>query len=180
MGSGKSEFLNAAIAGLIHGNRPETLRLVLIDPKRVGFRRWRESAYLLEPILHHQEPATAAFERLVEEMDDRYQSMEQIGAEDWAHYMRRVSKPTPRIVCVCEEYADLLAGDRVQRKSIEGLITRLGSKARAAGLQMARDIESRMLLGSSGAENLLGQGDLLFKDLLEPVRLQGLWLDTGR
>jgi len=104
--------------------------------------------------------------------------------------------------------SDLLAGDRVQRKSIEGLITRLGSKARAAGihlivatqhpsrevikgaldatiparvgLQMARDIESRMLLGSSGAENLLGQGDLLFKDLLEPVRLQGLWLDTGR
>ena len=207
-GSGKSEWLNAAIAGLIQGNQPHSLRLVLIDPKRVGFRRWRDSAYLHEPILNDQEAATEALERLVEEMDARYAAMEQAQVDHWSHYIRSTGQASPRIVCVCDEYADLLAGDRNQRKVIEALITRLGSKARAAGihlivatqhpsrevikgaldatiparvgLQMARDIESRMLLGTAGAENLLGRGDLLFKDLLEPVRLQGLWLDIDR
>jgi DNA segregation ATPase FtsK/SpoIIIE-like protein len=106
---------------------------------------------------------------------------------------------------VCDEYADLLTRGRAERKAVERQVIRLGSKARAAGihlmvatqqpsrevikgaldaviparvgLQMARDIESRMLLGVPGAETLLGHGDLLFKDLGDPVRLQGLWLD---
>jgi DNA segregation ATPase FtsK/SpoIIIE, S-DNA-T family len=107
-------------------------------------------------------------------------------------------------VCVCEDYADLLFAGR---KEIEERIRRLGQKARAAGihlvlavqqpsreivkgalqaniparvgLRVTNRIESNMLLGRGGAEDLLGNGDLLFKDIGDPVRLQGLYLTPG-
>jgi DNA segregation ATPase FtsK/SpoIIIE, S-DNA-T family len=107
-------------------------------------------------------------------------------------------------VCVCDEYADLLTRGRDERKLLEEQIGRLGAKARAAGIhlvlatqQPSRDvvkgtldaniparvglktqsaIESRMLLGESGTEHLLGNGDLLFKDIGEPRRLQSVYL----
>jgi DNA segregation ATPase FtsK/SpoIIIE-like protein len=106
----------------------------------------------------------------------------------------------PRIVCVCDEYYALIAGDSKKRKEIELQVSLLGAKARAAGihlilatqqpsrevvkgvldsniparvgLMMVKKEESKMLLSQAGAENLLGKGDLLFRDVGDPIRLQ--------
>jgi S-DNA-T family DNA segregation ATPase FtsK/SpoIIIE len=204
-GSGKSEWLRTALAGLIVANTPDTLRLVLIDPKRNAFTWLRNSPYLLYPIVYPGDsPVAEVLAGLAEEMERRYRLMGTSDSDTIVDHVRRTSTAVPRIVCVVDEYADLVRGDREERRRIEEQVTRLGSKARAAGihlilatqqpsrevikgaldaniparigLRMERPIESRMLLNQSGAETLLGHGDLLFKDIGEPVRLQAVLL----
>lgn len=204
-GSGKSEWLKSMLAGLIAVNTPETLRLVLIDPKRNAFRALDDSPFLLCPIVYPDEqPVEEVLAGLAEEMDRRYQALGEAGDDSVASYTRRTGKRLPRIFCVCDEYADLIVGDKTVRKAIEQQIVRLGQKARAAGihlviatqspsreivkgvldaniparvaLRMQKAIESKMLINCSGAETLLGSGDLLFRDIGEPVRLQGAYL----
>ncbi len=205
-GSGKSEWLRAAVAGLIGSNTPETLRLVLIDPKYNAFSWLRDSPFLLRPIVHPNpsEPVSEVLAKLADEMERRYRLMHESGSDCLAEHIERTGKPLPRIVCVCDEYADLILSDKDERKAIEVQISRLGAKARAAGihlilatqqpsrnvihgalaaniparvgLQTNSAIESRMLLNESGAETLLGRGDLLFKDIGDPVRLQSPYL----
>lgn len=198
-GSGKSEWLRLAVAGLIATNTPETVRFLVIDPKRNAFHALRESPYLWKPLVFPDEHSTVdILISLVEEMDRRYRMFE--GVDAFHQLAARSDKPLPRIVCVCDEYRDLISRDRKERKLIEAQICRLGAKARAAGihlilatqearrdtitgpldsnmparvgLKMGKDVESRMLLGESGAEKLLGYGDLLFKDVGDPRRLQ--------
>lgn len=198
-GSGKSEWLRTAIAGLILSNTPETLRLVLIDPKRNAFHALRESPYLWRPIVFPDEqPAVAVLEALADEMDRRYRLM--AGADSIAQLAPIPNDPLPRIVCVIDEYFDLISRNKKTRDAIEDQIARLGSKARASGihlmiatqqpsratikgvidanmsarvgLKVEKAIESKMLFGENGAECLLGHGDLLFKDLGTPKRLQ--------
>lgn len=200
-GSGKSEWLRTALAGLIVGNTPETLRLVLVDPKRNAFTWLRDSPFLLTPIVYPDErPADDVLADLAEEMERRYRLMEASGTDTLSEHVRKTGQTLPRIVCVCDEYGDLVRGDRDGRKRVEQQVARLGSKARAAGihlilatqqpsreiikgaldaniparvgLRMEKALESRMLLSQPGAEALLGHGDLLFKDVGEPVRLQ--------
>ncbi|MEX0716867.1 MAG: FtsK/SpoIIIE domain-containing protein [Planctomycetaceae bacterium] len=202
-GSGKSEWLRSAVAGLLVTNTPSTLRLVLIDPKRNAFHALRASPFLYEPIVHgDDEPVSAVLRRLVEEMEARYARLD--GADSLAQHVARSAAPLPRIVCVCDEYADLLGRGKEERQALEEQICRLGAKARAAGihlilatqqpsrgiikgtldaniparvgLKMQSPIESRMLLNEAGAENLLGLGDLLFRDIGPPRRLQSAWL----
>lgn len=206
-GSGKSEWLRAALAGLVLTNSPATLQLLLIDPKRNAFHHLRHSSFLYCPLVFPDEqPVAEALSRLADEMDRRYQLFSEHGDDSLLSYVRRTGSPLPRIFCVCDEYADLIMGDRLTRRAIEQQITRLGQKARAAGihlilatqqpsreiirgvldaniparigLKMQKAIESKMLLNSSGAENLLGRGDLLFKDVGEPIRLQGVYLSN--
>lgn len=204
-GSGKSEWLRAALAGLIATNTPETLRLLLIDPKRNAFLWLRTSPYLLAPLVFPDErPVAEVLQELIDEMERRYQLFERAAADNLAEFHRKAGSPLPRIVCACDEYADLLTQDRRQRRELEEQISRLGAKARAAGihlllatqrpsrdvvrgaldtnmparvgLQTAKAIESRMLLGEAGAERLLGRGDLLFKAIGDPERLQSVYL----
>jgi DNA segregation ATPase FtsK/SpoIIIE-like protein len=204
-GSGKSEWLRAALAGLITTNTPETLRLLLIDPKRNAFLWLRNSPYLLAPLVFPDErPVAEVLQELIDEMERRYQLFEQTGADNLTEHNRKAEAPLPRVVCACDEYADLLTQDRRQRRELEEQISRLGAKARAAGihlllatqrpsrdvvrgaldtnmparvgLQTAKAIESRMLLGEAGAERLLGRGDLLFKAIGDPERLQSVYL----
>jgi hypothetical protein len=205
-GSGKSEWLRSALAGLIVTNTPEALRLVLIDPKYNAFSWLKDSPFLLRPIVHpnESEPVSQVLAGLVEEMEKRYRLMHASGSDSLAEHIERTGKPLPRIVCVCDEYADLILSDKEERKAIEHQISRLGAKARAAGihlvlatqqpsrqilqgvllaniparvgLQTKSPIESRMLLNETGAETLLGMGDLLFKDIGDPVRLQSPYL----
>jgi len=132
-------------------------------------------------------------------MENRYRGLQAAGVDQLAELPSHAR--LPRIVCVCEEYPDLLFRGR---KEIEERIRRLGQKARAAGihlvlavqqpsreivkgalqaniparvgLRVTSRIESKMLLDRDGAEDLLGNGDLLFKDIGEPVRLQGVYL----
>ena len=137
---------------------------------------------------------------LVAEMDRRYQLLAAAGVDDLAGYLEKTAAPLPRIVCFCDEYFALISQDRQQKKQIEAAVGLLGAKARAAGIHLviatqqpsrqviqgALDanipcrvglmtqsaIESRMLLQTAGAERLTGFGDLLYKDVGEPVRLQ--------
>lgn len=202
-GSGKSEWLRTGIAGLVLGNSPDTLRLVLIDPKRNAFNEFKDSPFLLRPdaLVYPDEVSVAdvLFE-VADEMDNRYRMMQEAGAETRNEFVRITGKQLPRIVCVCDEYLDLVDRDRSERKKLESQVIRLGAKARAAGihliiatqhpsrdvikgpldaniparvaLRMNSSIESNMLIRQKGAENLLGKGDLLFKDIGDPVRLQ--------
>lgn len=198
-GSGKSEWLRLAIAGLILGNTPETLRLLVIDPKRNAFHALRASSFLWRPLVFPDEQsASNVLEELAEEMDARYRRLD--GADSIDQLAARTDQPLPRIVCVCDEYRDLISLSKEERKRIESHICRLGAKARAAGihlilatqqpsrdtikgpldaniparvgLKMGKALESNMLLSEHGAEKLLGHGDLLFKDIGRPRRLQ--------
>ncbi len=198
-GSGKSEWLRSAIAGLIVTNTPATLRLLIIDPKRNAFHALRNSPYLWQPLVFPDERSVVEVLRdLVSEMDSRYRQLD--GADSHAQLVARTDAPLPRIVCVCDEYRDLISRGRTERKQIEELICRLGAKARAAGIHlilatqeprretiqgpldsnipgrvalwMQKAQESRMLISDNGAEKLLGHGDLLFKDVGPPRRLQ--------
>ncbi len=198
-GSGKSEWLRLAVAGLLLTNTPQTLRLLIIDPKRNAFHALRESPYLWRPIVFPDEQsASDVLRALGDEMDRRYQQLD--GADSHAELVARSRSPLPRIVCVCDEYFDLINRNRVERKLVEEQVCRLGAKARAAGihlilatqqpsretikgaldsniparvgLRMQKPLESKMLLSEGGAEKLLGNGDLLFKDIGSPQRLQ--------
>ncbi len=198
-GSGKSEWLRLAVAGLILTNTSDTLRLLVIDPKRNAFHALRESPYLWRPIVFPDEQtASDVLRELANEMDRRYRMLD--GADSHAELAARSRLPLPRIVCVCDEYYDLISRSRAERVLIEEQVSRLGAKARAAGihlvlatqqpsrqtikgsldsniparvgLRMQKSLESQMLLNEAGAEKLLGHGDILFKDIGPPRRLQ--------
>jgi DNA segregation ATPase FtsK/SpoIIIE, S-DNA-T family len=198
-GSGKTEWLRLAIAGLILTNTPDTLRLLVIDPKRNAFHALRSSPFLWRRLVFPDEQsAPDVLEELTAEMDARYRKLD--GADSIDQLAARSNQHLPRIVCVCDEYRDLISRSRAERKLIEAHICRLGAKARAAGihlilatqqpsrdtikgpldsniparvgLKMGKSLESNMLLSEAGAEKLLGHGDLLFKDIGRPRRLQ--------
>jgi hypothetical protein len=205
-GSGKSEWLRAAIASLLAQNTPATLKLLLIDPKRTAFHAFEDSKSLYAPVLYPDDTPTAPlFEQLIEEMERRYRAISDAGLPDLAAYNAK-HDPLPRIVCFCDEYADLILADPKQRKEIERLVGRLSAKGRAAGvhlvfatqrpdrnivtgvidtnlmarvcLRVVKPAESRIVLGGDPtASTLLGRGDLLFKNLGAAVRLQSPFVE---
>jgi S-DNA-T family DNA segregation ATPase FtsK/SpoIIIE len=201
-GSGKTEWLRSAIAALLASNTPETLRLVLIDPKRNAFGDLKGSPFLLDQdalVYPPEHSVVELLDRLIVEMEDRYRLFEMHQASDLLEYTTRWDPRKPRIVCFCDEYADLVAV-RGERKQVEERIRRLGAKARAAGihliiatqypradivdgalkanlpgrvcLRVTSHTQSNVMLNMSGAERLLGKGDLFWMDIGEPVRLQ--------
>ena len=205
--SGKSEWLRTAVASLIATNTPETLRLMLIDPKRVTFQELTGSVFLLEgePIRCTPLEAIQGLERLTQMMEERYVQLSEAGCTD-LRGLRRIKDrdAPPRIVCFCDEYGNLVA-QKKEREKIETAINQLGAKARAAGIHLViatqdprakilspalkanlagrvclkttSATQSQMMLEENGAEALLGHGDLLFKTTGEPVRLQAPLLE---
>jgi DNA segregation ATPase FtsK/SpoIIIE-like protein len=136
-------------------------------------------------------------------METRYCKMAEVKADKLADFIRITQQRLPRIFFICDEYADLMMGERKKRQALEGLVRRLGQKARAAGIHLIlatqqpsrqvtsgpmlavitakvalrmQSIESQILLGERGAEALLGNGDLLYKCIGSPVRLQSPFL----
>jgi hypothetical protein len=205
-GSGKSEWMRAALAGLLLANTPATLQVVLIDPKRSAFNGMERSPYLYKDweVLHpNDRPMAEVLDELIEEMDRRNLLFKAAGADDLTAYVAKAGKPLARIVLFCDEYFDLIAAPKM-RPEIETRIARLGSKGRSSGihliiatqypkadvvtgvikanlsgrvcLRMTDARQSLVVLGQTGAEQLLGKGDLLFQDIGEPKRLQALWL----
>lgn len=205
-GSGKSIWLRAAIASLVETNTPATLQLVLIDPKRNAFTAWRDSEYLREPLVFPDEASpVAVLHGLIAEMEARYKRMAEADVDDLGALVRHDGRTTPRIICVCDEYADLIEhGD--DRRQVEMAIARLGAKARAAGihlilatqtprrevvsgtikanlptcvgLRVSSGAEAR-IIETPGADLLLGHGDLILKSIGEPQRLQGALLPAA-
>jgi DNA segregation ATPase FtsK/SpoIIIE-like protein len=206
-GSGKSEWLRMALASLLATNTPETLRLMVIDPKRVTFQDLPQSPFLLDsqPILYTPDEAIHGLAKLSEIMEQRYVQLSKAGCTD-LQALRRVLGPQtpPRIVCFCDEYGNLVA-EKKNRERIEGAINQLGAKARAAGIHLVvatqdpraqilspalksnlggrvclkttSATQSRMMMDDNGAETLLGHGDLLFKVTGDAVRLQAPLLE---
>jgi len=203
-GSGKSEWLRAAVAGLLLTNTPETLRLAFADPKRNAFQSLRDSPFLYSAIAYEEGETLSLLERLVEEMESRYERMARAGADTLRDLIHRDGQCAPRIFFICDEYGFLMAGEPKTRREMERLVKKLGNKSRAAGihiilatqqpsrqvitgpiqtninarvgLRLPSSIESQMLLGDAGAESLLGKGDLLYKCIGDPVRLQSPYL----
>jgi hypothetical protein len=203
-GSGKSEWLRAALAGLLASNTPDTLRIVTIDPKLNAFGDLERSRFLWSPdawwVPGTGREATDVFDDLIEEMERRYQLTRASGSDDLTEHVTKTGRPLPRIVCLCDEYMALVTTDREARRRIEQAVTLLGAKARAAGihlvlatqqpsrsvvsgaiqanlpcrvaLTLTSHIESNMILGTSGAERLTFNGDMLYRDFGDPQRLQ--------
>lgn len=139
-GSGKSEWLRTALAGLLASNTPDTLRLVTIDPKLNAFAELEKSRYLWKPgawwVPGMDSEATDVFDELIEEMERRYQLTRASGSDNLAEHVRKTGRPLPRIVCMCDEYMALVTIDAGARKRIEQSVTLLGAKARAAGIHL--------------------------------------------
>ncbi len=203
-GSGKSEWLRTAVAGLLLTNTTQTLRFAFADPKRAAFQHLRNSPYLFAPIAYEESEVLGLLECLVEEMESRYEAMGDAGADTIKDLVLRDGRPVARIFFVCDEYGYLMTSDLKTRRHLETLVKKLGNKARAAGihlilatqqpsrqvitgpiqtninarvgLRLPSAIESQMLLSESGAESLLGKGDLLYKCIGDPIRLQSPYL----
>jgi DNA segregation ATPase FtsK/SpoIIIE, S-DNA-T family len=207
-GSGKSEWLRMMLASLIASNTPDTLRIVTFDPKLAAFADLERSKFLWKSgafwIPGDGRSASELFQDLIEEMEERYQATRASGSDNLAAHVEKTQRPVARLVCVCDEYFALISQSKEEKKLIEGAVSLLGAKARAAGihlvlatqqpsraiitgaiqanlpcrvaLALGSTIESNMILGSSGAERLTGAGDLLYKDFGDPVRLQAPYL----
>lgn len=205
-GSGKSQWLRVAVASLMHANTPETLQLLLIDPKQNAFTFAAGSPFLQKPIVvpGGDDEVSEILEGLVETMEARYTLLAQEKCQSLNDYVRKTGQVMPRMICICDEYADLLQGsNQTEKQAIEKQLKRISAKGRAAGihlilatqqakatvittgiramlpakvaLRVSSAIESKVAIEESGAQRLLGNGDLLFK-LIGTQRLQGAWL----
>ncbi len=203
-GSGKSVMIHSFLISLLYKNSPETLRLILIDPKRVELSIYDGIPHLASPVITEGKKAISALRFGVEEMERRYQTLLEAGKRDIESYNEKHrEEPMPYLVIVIDELADLMAAFG---REIEGYIVRLAQMARATGihlvvstqrpsvevitglikanitarvaLQVASQVDSRTILDTAGAEKLLGGGDMLFisGEISKPKRIQGAYL----
>lgn len=202
-GSGKSVQINGLILSLLYSNSPDDLKLILVDPKRVELTMYNDIPHLLTPVITDTTKTINALRWVVSEMDRRYQVLQNAGKRNIATYRKEVSDDLPYIVVIIDELADLMS---VAAKEVEGAIVRLAQMARAVGIHLvlatqrpsvdvitglikanvtariafsvASGVDSRTILDMSGAEKLLGKGDMLFvaAELSKPKRLQGAYV----
>ncbi|MEN9544382.1 MAG: hypothetical protein RLZZ598_1215 [Pseudomonadota bacterium] len=186
-GSGKSVCLHSFLLSLLLRHKPDTLQLALIDPKQVEFKPYAKLPYLYRgEIATEVPPAREMLTELVAEMDARYSVFNRLGVSNISE-ARKKGQKLPSIAVFIEEMADLV----MQDDNIEPLIARLAQKARAAGIHLVlatqrpdaetfsglirsnvpgrvaltvqKGTESNIILDEKGAENLLGQGDMLVR-----------------
>ena len=205
-GSGKSVLLKVLAASLAQFQPPARLQLTLVDPKRVTFGPFRASlaSHLAHPLCFDAEEALVVLEGLADEMERRYERFAAREVETIDDYNEDSPKDAlPRHVVIIDEYQDLLV-DKATRAPFEAVVQRLGSKARGAGihlvlatqrpdaktvsgvikanlpgriaLRVQQKVNSQIILGQSGAEELLGQGDLLADLGHGMIRAQGAML----
>lgn len=202
-GSGKSIAIHSILISLLYKNSPDMLRMILIDPKRVELSIYDGIPHLIAPVVTENKKALGALRWLIGEMDRRYELLLAAGSRDIKSYNKDDPEPLPYIVTVIDEMADLMT---TYGREVEGYIIRLAQMARATGihlivstqrpsvevitglikanittrvaLQVASQIDSRTILDTSGAEKLLGNGDLLFisAEKSKPVRAQGSFI----
>jgi S-DNA-T family DNA segregation ATPase FtsK/SpoIIIE len=188
-GSGKSEFLKCLVASLVLKNRPENLQLTLIDPKILTFGNLSELPHLAAPVVTDVQAALAHLRGAAEEMDKRYLILFREGFENLSDRFKAEKNDIPYHLIVFDEFADLILSDKKTKKEFESLATRLAAKGRAAGIHLVlatqrpdRNVvtglikanlplkvcmrvinatNSSIILDQTGAEKLLGRGDLL-------------------
>ncbi len=206
-GSGKSVCVNSILTCYLLHNSPETLRLILVDPKRVELTGFNGIPHLLAPVVVEPERVIGALQWVLREMDSRYHKFSSSGTRNILEYNKRfVNEQIPHLVVVIDELADLMmiAPDETERS-----VARLAQLARATGIHLiiatqrpsvdvvtgiikanfpsriafsvASNVDSRVILDQPGAEKLLGRGDMLFQasNAPAPVRLQGTFVSDS-
>ena len=191
-GSGKSVGINAMILSLLYKNTPQTLRMVMIDPKMIEFSMYDGIAHLLAPVIVDANEAINALANMVAEMERRYKLMSTTKTKNIENYNKKAKidpelEELPYIVIIIDELADLMM---TSGKEVEISIARLAQKARACGIHLivatqrpsvdvvtglikanfpsrlsykvGTKTDSKVILDVFGAESLLGRGDLLF------------------
>ena len=214
-GSGKSVCINCILASILMNAKPDEVRLLLVDPKKVELSVFNGVPHLLAPVVTDPKKASVALSKIVKEMEDRYDIFEEKGVKNIGSYNEMVEKKNknlsfseklkkmPYIVVIVDELADLML---VASKEVEDSIMRITQMARAAGIHLiiatqrpstdvitgvikanipsrisfavSSGIDSRTILDMTGAEKLLGRGDMLFLPMGEsiPTRIQGAWI----
>ena len=185
-GSGKSVFINTLLASLLYKFSPKQLKLILIDPKMLELSVYNDIAHLLTPVVTEPKKAIIALKWVCKEMERRYSMMNEEGTRSLEGYNQKASEALPFIVVFIDEMADLMM---TAGKEVEHYVQRLAQMARACGIhlvmatqrpsvdiitgsikanfpsrvsfQVASKYDSRTVLGEIGAEQLLGNGDML-------------------
>ncbi len=193
-GSGKSGCINTLLTSVLLRATPDDVRMILIDPKRIELNFYESIPHLLTPVVSSPKEASAVLQNVVAEMERRYERLSLIRARNLPEANRtfraRGEDPLPYLLVVIDELADLMM---VSPQAVEDAIIRLAQKSRAVGIHLvlatqrpsvdvitgmikanvpsriafavSSQTDSRVILDGSGAESLLGQGDMLFKPL---------------
>ena len=207
-GSGKSVCMNCIIASILMRARPDQVKLVMVDPKKVELSMYNGIPHLLAPVVTDPKKASIALKNIVAEMERRYDILEHTKNKNIKGYNEFCEthpeyQKMPYIVVIIDELADLML---VAAKEVEDSIMRITQMARAAGIHLivatqrpstdvitgvvkanipsrisfavSSSIDSRTILDMTGAEKLLGKGDMLFKPMGEnvPQRIQGAFV----
>ena len=186
-GAGKSVAINAFISSILYKATPDEVRLLMIDPKRIELSVYEGIPHLLHPVVVEPKMASRALIWAVREMERRYRLLEEMRVKSFISFNEVSEEKLPYIVIIVDELADLMM---VASKDVETSIARLAQMARAAGMhiilatqrpsvdvltglikanfptrisfKVASKVDSRTILDGSGAEHLLGLGDMLF------------------
>lgn len=204
-GSGKSVCINTIIMSILYKARPDEVKLIMIDPKVVELNVYNNIPHLLIPVVTNAKKAQFSLNWAVQEMEKRYQLFAKNNVKDMQSYneLDTITEKMPQIVIIIDELADLMM---VAATEVEDAICRLAQMARAAGMhlivatqrpsvdvitgtikanipsrisfQVSSQIDSRTILDMSGAEKLLGKGDMLYypSNLSKPIRVQGAFV----
>jgi len=207
-GSGKTVCLNSSICCLLMNAPPSEVQFIMIDPKRVELTTFNSLPHLIAPVVVDTDKAIMALRWLNKEMDNRYQRFAQAGVRNIDSYNknRQPGEIMPYIVLVIDELADLMM---TSFDEVEHMLCRLAQLARATGIHLivatqrpsvdvvtglikanfptrisfalASQVDSRTILDSTGAEKLLGRGDMLYMptDASKPKRLQGCFVSDA-
>jgi S-DNA-T family DNA segregation ATPase FtsK/SpoIIIE len=204
-GSGKSVGMNGFLISLLLRNSPAELRMIMVDPKRVELTLYNGIPHLLTPVITDAAKTVNALKWAIGEMDRRFTILAEAGKRDIGSYNKSAAEPMPYIVFIIDELADLMA---MAASEVEAGIIRIAQMARAVGIHLivatqrpsvevitglmkaniparialktTSQIDSRTILDASGAEDLLGNGDMLYMASDNPrlVRLQAPFIST--
>lgn len=203
-GSGKSVCINTIISSILYKALPSEVKFLLIDPKVVELTVYNDIPHLLTPVVTDAKKAAYALNWMVTEMERRYQTFAKEGVRDITRFNElNTENPLSKVVVVIDELADLMM---VSPREVEDSICRLAQMARAAGIHLvvatqrpsvdiitglikanipsrisfavSSQVDSRTILDVSGAEKLLGKGDMLFYPVgaSKPTRIQGAFI----
>src|SRR3954465_8605942 len=193
-GSGKSGCINTILTSILLRSTPDEVRMILIDPKRIELNFYESIPHLLTPVVTSPKEASAVLANVVTEMERRYERLSQVRARNLPEanraFRKRGEEELPYLLVVIDELADLMM---VSPQEVEDSIIRLAQKSRAVGIHLvlatqrpsvdvitgmikanvpsriafavSSQTDSRVILDASGAESLLGSGDMLYKPL---------------
>jgi S-DNA-T family DNA segregation ATPase FtsK/SpoIIIE len=204
-GAGKSVAINTIISSILYNATPDEVRMLMVDPKRIELSGYEGIPHLLHPVVVEPKLASRALQWAVREMERRYRLLEEAKVKNFDSYNETAEEKLPYIVIIVDELADLMM---VASKDVEAAIARLAQMARASGMHLilatqrpsvdvltglikanfptrisfkvASKIDSRTIIDTSGAEHLLGAGDMLYLPSGRPLqRIHGAYISEA-